>query len=65
MGSAQAWRSAYGVIGGADAAFFRRFDAAGFRVEKHVVRARSNGKGPRHMIWVGALRGAQVGVKTM
>lgn len=39
---------------GPDAAFARRFKAAGFQVEEHVVRARSNGKGPRHVIWLGA-----------
>lgn len=38
-----------------DPAFVRRFKTAGFRVEERVVRARSNGKGPRHVIWVGAL----------
>jgi spermidine synthase len=36
-----------------DASFVRRFKAAGFQVEEHVVRARSNGKGPRHVIWLG------------
>ena len=34
-----------------DAAFTRRLKDAGFRVEEVVVRARSNGKGPRHLIW--------------
>ncbi|WP_129790575.1 spermidine synthase [Sphingosinicella sp. CPCC 101087] len=34
-----------------DAAFARRLRAAGFAVEEVVVRARSNGKGPRHVIW--------------
>jgi spermidine synthase len=34
-----------------DAAFTRRLKAAGFAVEEVVVRARSNGKGPRHLIW--------------
>jgi spermidine synthase len=34
-----------------DAAFSRRLLAAGFAVEEVVVRARSNGKGPRHVIW--------------
>lgn len=34
-----------------DPAFTRRLNAAGFTVEETVVRARSNGKGPRHMIW--------------
>ncbi len=34
-----------------DARFTRRLSAAGFRVEEVGVRARSNGKGPRHVIW--------------
>ncbi|MES2289388.1 MAG: spermidine synthase [Pseudomonadota bacterium] len=34
-----------------DAAFTRRLNTAGFHVEEVVVRARSNGKGPRHTIW--------------
>lgn len=34
-----------------DAAFARRLAAAGFRVEEQAVRARANGKGPRHLIW--------------
>jgi spermidine synthase len=34
-----------------DAAFTRRLAKAGFAVEEVVVRARSNGKGPRHVIW--------------
>jgi spermidine synthase len=34
-----------------DAAFARRLKGAGFAVEEAVVRARSNGKGPRHVIW--------------
>ncbi len=36
---------------GADAVFARRLSDAGFVVEEVVVRARSNGKGPRHVIW--------------
>ena len=36
-----------------DAAFAKRFAGAGFAVSEHVVRARQNGKGPRHVIWVG------------
>jgi spermidine synthase len=36
---------------GSDAAFARRLSDAGFMVEEVVVRARSNGKGPRHVIW--------------
>ena len=35
-----------------DGAFTRRLRAAGFAVEEIVVRARSNGKGPRHTIWL-------------
>jgi spermidine synthase len=34
-----------------DAAFARRLKQAGFAVEEVAVRARSNGKGPRHVIW--------------
>jgi len=29
---------------------------AGFAVDEVVVRARSNGKGPRHVIWLGEKR---------
>ena len=36
---------------GPDAAFARRLGDAGFTVDEVVVRARSNGKGPRHVIW--------------
>jgi len=36
---------------GPDAAFSRRLSEAGFEVDEVVVRARSNGKGPRHVIW--------------
>ncbi|MEY4269500.1 MAG: hypothetical protein RLZZ58_716 [Pseudomonadota bacterium] len=36
---------------GPDAAFTRRLKSGGFAVEEVVVRARSNGKGPRHIIW--------------
>ena len=36
---------------GADAAFARRLAGAGFAVEEVKVRARSNGKGPQHVIW--------------
>ncbi len=35
-----------------DPAFTRRLARAGFRVEETVVKARGNGKGPRHVIWV-------------
>lgn len=34
-----------------DAAFARRLAEAGFAVEEVAVRARGNGKGPRHVIW--------------
>ena len=34
-----------------DPAFMRRLGGAGFDVDEVVVRARSNGKGPRHVIW--------------
>ncbi len=34
-----------------DAAFARRLHEAGFNVEEVTVRARTNGKGPRHTIW--------------
>ena len=33
-----------------DAAFSRRLKDAGFKIDEVVVRARSNGKGPRHVI---------------
>lgn len=39
-----------------DAAFTRRLKDAGFKVEEVTVRARSNGKGPRHTIWFAGLR---------
>jgi len=34
-----------------DAAFTRRLEKAGFAIEEVEVRARPNGKGPRHTIW--------------
>jgi spermidine synthase len=34
-----------------DAAFARRLQTSGFNVEEIALRARSNGKGPRHVIW--------------
>jgi spermidine synthase len=34
-----------------DPVFTRRLAQAGFRVDEVTVRARSNGKGPRHTIW--------------
>ncbi|HEX8382253.1 MAG TPA: spermidine synthase [Sphingomonas sp.] len=39
-----------------DPRFARRLGEAGFAVEEVVVRARSNGKGPRHVIWFGVRR---------
>ena len=36
---------------GSDDAFRRRLQSAGCVVDEVVVRARSNGKGPRHVIW--------------
>lgn len=36
---------------GSDPSFTKRLAAARFRVDEQVVRARSNGKGPRHVIW--------------
>lgn len=36
---------------GADPAFTRRLSQAGFSVEETRVRARENGKGPKHVIW--------------
>ncbi len=38
---------------GPDPVFASRLTKAGFAVEEVVVRARSNGKGPRHVIWFG------------
>jgi spermidine synthase len=37
-----------------DAAFARRLRDSGFGVEEVTVRARSNGKGAKHVIWFGA-----------
>jgi spermidine synthase len=39
-----------------DAAFVRRLKNSGFAVEEVAVRARSNGKGPRHVIWLATKR---------
>ncbi len=41
---------------GSDAAFTRRLGGAGFSVEEVAVKARSNGKGPRHVIWFATKR---------
>ena len=39
-----------------DPRFARRLGDAGFGVDEVVVRARSNGKGPRHVIWFATRR---------
>jgi spermidine synthase len=39
-----------------DVAFSRRLKDVGFKVEEVTVRARNNGKGPRHVIWFAGLR---------
>ena len=39
-----------------DPAFARRLSRAGFAVEEVAVRARENGKGPRHVIWFATRR---------
>jgi spermidine synthase len=39
-----------------DNAFARRLGDAGFAVEEVAVRARTNGKGPRHVIWFASRR---------
>lgn len=39
-----------------DAAFTRRLRDAGFLVDEVAVKARDNGKGPRHVIWFAAKR---------
>ena len=41
---------------GPDPRFAKRLGEAGFSVEEVVVRARQNGKGPRHVIWFGVRR---------
>ena len=41
---------------GPDPRFARRLGEAGFAVEEVAVRARANGKGPRHVIWFGVRR---------
>lgn len=38
-----------------DAQFVRRLKQVGFQVEQISVRARSNGKGPKHVIWFAGL----------
>ncbi len=39
-----------------DPRFTKTLTGAGFRVEEEVVRARANGKGPRHHIWFAKAR---------
>lgn len=39
-----------------DKDFTRRLNNAGFAVEEVILRARSNGKGPRHLIWFATRR---------
>ena len=39
-----------------DSAFARRLGGAGFAVEEERVRARQNGKGPSHVIWLATRR---------
>jgi spermidine synthase len=41
---------------GPDADFARRLKEAGFAVDELALRARSNGKGPRHVIWFAKMR---------
>ncbi|BAV65740.1 spermine/spermidine synthase domain-containing protein [Sphingobium cloacae] len=41
---------------GPDAAFTRRLSQSGLAVDEVRVRARSNGKGPQHVIWFGEKR---------
>jgi spermidine synthase len=36
-----------------DPRFARKFGSCGFAVDEVVTRARSNGKGPRHVLWFG------------
>jgi spermidine synthase len=40
-----------------DPAFTRRLHDAGYAVDEQVIRARSNGKGPRHTIWFASPHG--------
>ncbi|MCJ2183136.1 spermidine synthase [Novosphingobium sp. 1949] len=41
---------------GPDPNFTRRLERAGFAVEERKVPARSNGKGPKHVIWFATIR---------
>jgi spermidine synthase len=55
LAAAQAALRAGGILAvwsaGSDPAFTRRLRDAGFFVDEQIVRARQNGKGPRHTIW--------------
>ena len=55
LGAAQRALKPGGILAvwsaGPDAVFAQRLRNAGFGVNEVVVRARSNGKGPRHVIW--------------
>jgi spermidine synthase len=55
LGHAKAALKAGGVLAiwsaAPDRAFTARLVGAGFKVEEVTVRARANGKGPRHVIW--------------
>jgi spermidine synthase len=42
---------------GSDDVFARRLASAGFMVDEVAVKARSNGKGPRHVIWFATPKG--------
>ena len=57
LAAARAALAAGGILAvwsaGPDPRFARRLADAGFAVEEVAVRARSNGKGPRHVIWFG------------
>jgi spermidine synthase len=60
LAAARAALSPGGVLAvwsaGPDAAFRRRLERARFAVDEVAVRARSNGKGPRHVIWFATSR---------
>ena len=55
LATARAALKPHGILAvwsaGDDPAFTRRLHAAGFAVDQTTVRARQNGKGPRHVIW--------------
>ena len=60
LGSAKAALKPGGILAvwsaAPDDAFARRLREAGFAVDEVAVRARSNGKGPRHIIWFATKR---------